>query len=101
MHRCTILACVIGLTGILSAQESQPAAKDAPGPKRTVQYNRDIQPILSANCLLCHGPDAKGRKAGLRLDLAEEATKTLKSGSKAIVPGDPKASELMARILAH
>jgi hypothetical protein len=60
-----------------------------------LQFNRDIRPILSDNCFLCHGPDKDHRKAGLRLDERESALKT-----KAIVPGDPKASELVARIRA-
>ncbi len=37
----------------------------------------------------------------MRLDVAEGATRTLKSGSRAVVPGDPKASELIARVFSR
>ncbi len=63
-----------------------------------LRYNRDIRPLLSDNCFHCHGPDAKTRKAGLRLDIREEAMKPAESDKLAIVPGKPEASELVARI---
>ncbi|MEQ9408361.1 MAG: DUF1553 domain-containing protein [Fuerstiella sp.] len=63
-----------------------------------VDFNRDVRPILSNNCLLCHGPDPDGLQAGLRLDKSDIATAELESGATAIVPGQPDASELMARI---
>jgi hypothetical protein len=62
-------------------------------------FNRDVRPILSKTCYACHGPDAAhGRKAGLRLDVREDALKGGESGKPAIVPGDPAASELVRHI---
>src|SRR4051812_47371271 len=64
----------------------------------TIQYNRDIRPILSENCYQCHGPDKGHRKAGLRLDVKEEAFKKLDAGDFVIAPGDLEKSALVHRI---
>lgn len=63
-----------------------------------VDFNREVRPIFSEHCFACHGPDEGKRKAGLRLDLEESAFKELKSGERAIVPGDLKRSSVIARI---
>jgi mono/diheme cytochrome c family protein len=70
----------------------------AEGPA-TVEFNRDIRPILADNCYACHGPDKNQRKAGLRLD-TEEGAFADRDGSRAIVPGKPQESELWRRISA-
>jgi hypothetical protein len=58
-----------------------------------VDFLRDIQPILARHCTSCHGFDPTTRRGGLRLDVRDSAV-----AKKAVVPGDAKASELIARI---
>jgi mono/diheme cytochrome c family protein len=58
---------------------------------QTVDFNREVRPILSNNCFACHGPDDKARKGDLRLDIPEAAT-------KALAPGKPETSELVKRV---
>jgi hypothetical protein len=73
------------------------AAACAAGPP-AIRFDRDVRPILADHCYACHGPGTQ--EAGLRLDSAEEATRTLESGGRAVVAGDAKASEMLARIAA-
>jgi len=76
------------------------ASAVAASKKTSLEYNRDVRPILSENCFPCHGTDSASRKAGLRLDHFETATNKLEDGAVAIVPGQPDKSELVRRIFA-
>ncbi|MDA7891810.1 DUF1549 domain-containing protein, partial [Akkermansiaceae bacterium] len=62
-----------------------------------VDFASEIQPILSDNCYVCHGPDEKSRKGGLRLDQQDLALKGGDSGP-AIVPGNTSKSLILSRI---
>ena len=84
---------LLGFAPSALAQEAKPAS--AP-----VDYNRQVRPILANHCYKCHGPDAAERKAELRFDVRASAIGKGESGELAIVPGDPKASELIKRINA-
>jgi Protein of unknown function (DUF1553)/Protein of unknown function (DUF1549)/Concanavalin A-like lectin/glucanases superfamily/Planctomycete cytochrome C len=68
--------------------------------QRSIDFNRDIRPILSGKCFVCHGPDAPNKKIKLRLDSEAAATADLGNGRRAIVPGNPGASEMVRRITA-
>jgi Protein of unknown function (DUF1553)/Protein of unknown function (DUF1549)/Concanavalin A-like lectin/glucanases superfamily/Planctomycete cytochrome C len=57
-----------------------------------IRFNRDIRPLLSQNCFQCHGPDAKNRKADLRLDTEE--------GIQAAFGGGLEQSEGWQRIMS-
>ena len=62
----------------------------------TVDFNRDVRPILNRNCVQCHG--GVRRQGELSLLFREDALKPAKSGKVAIVPGNPGASELLKRV---
>ena len=65
-----------------------------------LEFNRDIRPILSENCLSCHGQDAHRREAKLRLDDRESVTRD-RDGYAVIVPGKPADSELLLRLASE
>src|SRR5262249_3642208 len=76
--------------GLLAAPSSWGA-----GPEGPVSFERDIWPIVAANCVSCHGADQlKGE-----LDLRSVAT-MLRGGKSgpALDPSDPEASLLLERI---
>jgi hypothetical protein len=63
---------------------------------KPVDFSRDIRPILNQNCVVCHG--GVRQKNGVSFIFREEALGVGKSGRRTIVPGDPDASELIARV---
>ena len=75
-------------------------AKAADEPQ--VDFARDIKPLLSDRCFLCHGPDADAREANLRLDSADAVISKLPSDESRFVvsPGHPESSVLVSRVLS-
>ncbi|MBT6450592.1 MAG: DUF1549 domain-containing protein, partial [Verrucomicrobiales bacterium] len=61
-----------------------------------VDFSREILPILSNKCFVCHGPDGENKDV-LRLDSFLEATRDL-DGYKAIDPTMLEESELLVRL---
>ena len=86
--RPTIFLSLIALAGI-------PALRAA----ETIDFSRQILPILSDACFRCHGPDAGSRKAKLRLDQREGLFRT-RDDITVVAPGKPEASEMLLRIVS-
>lgn len=110
----TFVILLVAWSFLAAAEESTFEAKDrqlslserleleatsvSPSPEVTVDFDRQVLPLLSDRCFACHGPDEAARCADLRLDQLAGAKSQLPSGVRAIVPGNPASSELIHRL---
>ncbi|ANQ49989.1 DUF1553 domain-containing protein [Flammeovirga sp. MY04] len=97
----SLLAILLGTSSCSTKmpEEVKLAYEELP---QTLNFNKDIKPILSDKCFACHGPDNGKIKGGLQLHTFEKATAELteSKGKYAIVPGSPNKSEAIRRILS-
>jgi hypothetical protein len=80
---------------VLSAQHDGVAVPSAP--PASIDFARDVRPILAQHCYNCHGPDDGKRKADLRLDRKAEAFAARDAGA-AFVAGQPEQSDAFVRV---
>lgn len=72
------------------------AVADQESHKGSIDFFKDVQPLLEAKCMECHrGAKAKG---DLRLDTLADAMKGGESDGAAVQPGKPELSSLITRI---
>ncbi len=93
--RSMIAGCIGAWIGLMTPNPL-PADDGGASPAK-VDFAREIRPILSRNCLSCHGADAENRQANLRLDVRNQAVAD-RGGYHAITPGNSAQSRLVARI---
>ena len=63
----------------------------------TIDFNRDVRPILANHCLHCHGPDQEYREADLRFDLPDNVFAD-RDGYRIVNRKSPHESELLVRV---
>ncbi len=112
---CALPFCFAALVGHSVAAQEQAGSEQAgseqaeaepqagPEPRRTdlaaddtVDFARQVQPILAKACYACHGPDKA--EGGVRFSDQKSAMSEADSGDFSIVPGDLDASGLIARV---
>jgi hypothetical protein len=88
------VGCLI--SSVLPATEID-LSKMPPPATVSVDFRKDIQPILEASCFKCHGPETEKPKGKLRVDTLQAV---LKGGENApdVVPGDLKKSTLLHQV---
>ena len=67
-----------------------------PSTNRKIDFEKDIQPVLSQKCYSCHGEDAQ--QSGLRLDKRQNALRGGDYGP-VIIPGKSAESKLIRRLV--
>src|SRR5450432_4670706 len=67
-----------------------------PSANRKVDFEKDVQPILSQKCYSCHGEDIQ--QSGLRLDKRQNAMRGGDYGP-VIIPGKSADSKLIRRVV--
>lgn len=86
---------ILSAAGAAGATEVDLSKLPPAAARQGVTFTKDIQPLLEASCVRCHGGERP--KAGLRLDSLEGALKGSKDG-KVIVPGNSKESPIVLAV---
>jgi Protein of unknown function (DUF1553)/Protein of unknown function (DUF1549)/Planctomycete cytochrome C len=94
--RLGVMAILLAVAGLVSVSWPHASGLFSRLFRKPVDFSSDIRPIFNQNCTSCHG--GVRQKNGVSFIFREEALGTGKSGRPTIVPGNPDASELIARV---
>jgi len=94
LSRYPTVCTITGVAALALTWTSVQAQKPTAAP--SIDFVRDIQPILQTHCYECHGREKQ--KHGLRLDLRTVAMKGGETGP-AVIPGNSEQSLMVRRLL--
>ena len=93
MHQCTRFTLV--LTLFLTAL---PPVLSEAADQQVVDFSREVLPILSNKCFICHGPDAAEIGENMRRLDSSEAASAVSDNGRAIDQDAPERSLILSRI---
>jgi hypothetical protein len=82
----------------LSCCIAQTASPPNPTPEGIAYFEKNIRPLLAANCYGCHSSQLASPMSGLTLDTKTGMLRGGKSGLPAVVPGKPEDSLIVAAV---
>jgi mono/diheme cytochrome c family protein len=85
-------------SAIAANQVPAAVAQQATASDSTIDFARQVQPILAKHCYACHGPDKAG--GGLQFTSKKAVFSELDSGLHAVVANKPGESEVFKRLTA-
>lgn len=85
----------VGCVALSTSVGARAAAAEQP----SVEFSRDIKPLLAEHCIRCHGPDKA--EGGLNLTDRAKVVGKLESGVAGLVVGKPDESEIIRRVTSH
>jgi mono/diheme cytochrome c family protein len=93
MPRYLVFLVALTVPLLSAVSRSRAGGEDASDAARLEFFEKNVRPVLVANCQSCHGPDKQ--KAGLRLDTRDSMMRGGESGP-AVTPGDAESLLLAA-----
>jgi hypothetical protein len=88
---------ILDLGALVAHAGGHPATKQLPPPERmSVDFVRDVKPLLSGRCDECHGSNKQ--ESGFRIDRRDILLRGGDSGDPAVVPGHSDQSHLIQRV---
>ena len=93
--RARIVVAVLAVLVFALGEQVSRDLRAAPLPNQaseaSLEFNRDVRPVLAQACFTCHGPSEATRQADLRLDTSDFI-------DRVVVPGDAEGSPLFQRL---
>lgn len=93
-----LVVSVVVASGYCAWRAHERGERAEAGVPETIDFNRDVRPIINTSCIKCHGGIKEA--GGVSFQFPESILKPGASGKAPVAPGHPDLSKLIERITA-